>query len=199
MENPGSAGGPPPRRPVEDPDAPEDMDSDREKRNMKRVEYVINGRPYAVDILACNGSTAQVRVNGKDYRVEIQQSLSAPSAIEASTPSTVLAPSKPGPVPSVPPPIPPSPKPAPAISAPPPAAKPEEAFTGEAVCAPMPGIILSVLVDEGQVVAAGDPLLVLEAMKMENEIHAPRAGMVKKILVREGSDVRQGTPLIELA
>lgn len=63
----------------------------------------------------------------------------------------------------------------------------------------MPGIILSILVDEGQIVSAGDPLLVLEAMKMENEIHAPRSGMVKKILVRQGSDVRQGTPLIELA
>jgi biotin carboxyl carrier protein len=71
--------------------------------------------------------------------------------------------------------------------------------TSEIVIAPMPGIILSILVDEGQIVSAGDPLLVLEAMKMENEIHAPRSGMVKKILVRQGSDVRQGTPLIELA
>lgn len=166
---------------------------------MKRVEYLINGRPYAVEILAFNGSTAQVRVNGKDYRVEVQQPLSIPSTVAASAPSTVAAPPKPGPVPPVPPPILSSPKPAPASSTTPLLTKPEEPLAGEAVCAPMPGIILSVLVDEGQVVAAGDPLLVLEAMKMENEIHAPRAGLVKKILVREGSDVRQGSPLIELA
>lgn len=167
---------------------------------MKRVEYLINGKPYAVEILAFNGSSAQVRVNGKDYRVEIQQSLSAPPTIEALAPPTVAYPSKPGPASSVAAPMPSSLEPAPATkAAPPPLAKPGEPITGEAVCAPMPGIILSILVDEGQLVAAGDPLLVLEAMKMENEIHAPRAGMVKKILVREGSDVRQGVPLVELA
>lgn len=164
---------------------------------MKRVEYLINGRPYEVEILAFNGSTAQVRVNGRDFRVEIRQTSSPPSAIEASVLSTVAAPPKL--VPTVPQPISPPPKPAAEVVTSHPPTKPVEPLSGEPVCAPMPGIILSILVDEGQVVAAGDPLLVLEAMKMENEIHAPRAGMVRKILVREGSDVRQGTPLIELA
>lgn len=166
---------------------------------MKRVEYLINDRPYAVEILDFNGSTAQVRVNGKDYRVEIQPSLSVLSTTEAPALSSAVVPPKAVAAASVPLPIPPSPKPALTMPVSPAPTKPEEPLSREAVCAPMPGIILSILVDEGQVVAAGDPLLVLEAMKMENEIHAPRAGMVKKILVREGSDVRQGTPLIELA
>ena len=61
----------------------------------------------------------------------------------------------------------------------------------------MPGIILSVLVKEGDTVGAGDAILVLEAMKMENEIHAPRDGKVKKILVSEGAEVRAGSELIE--
>ena len=46
-------------------------------------------------------------------------------------------------------------------------------------------------------VGAGDAILVLEAMKMENEIHAPRAGKIKKIHVSEGTEVRAGSELIE--
>ena len=62
----------------------------------------------------------------------------------------------------------------------------------------MPGIILSLLVQEGDVVSAGDAVLVLEAMKMENEIHAPRAGRVIKVHVKEGAEVRAGEKLFEL-
>jgi pyruvate carboxylase subunit B len=63
--------------------------------------------------------------------------------------------------------------------------------------APMPGIILSIAVKEGDQVNAGDALLVLEAMKMENEIHAPRAGTIKKVYVSEGAEVRAGSELVE--
>lgn len=166
---------------------------------MKRVEYLINGRPYAVEILAFNGSTAQVRVNGRDYRVEIQHPLPAAPAPETVAAPAIVVPPQTASVLPAPLAIAPAPKPAAPAAAPPPQARTEESMSGDVLCAPMPGIILSVLVDEGQLVAAGDPLLVLEAMKMENEIHAPRAGMIKKILVREGTDVRQGSPLIELA
>ncbi len=61
----------------------------------------------------------------------------------------------------------------------------------------MPGIILSITAKEGDEVNAGDGILVLEAMKMENEIHAPRAGKIKKIHVSEGAEVQSGTPLVE--
>ena len=66
------------------------------------------------------------------------------------------------------------------------------------IVAPMPGIILSIAVKEGDQVNAGDAILVLEAMKMENEIHAPRSGTVKKIHVSAGSEVRAGSELIEI-
>ncbi len=62
----------------------------------------------------------------------------------------------------------------------------------------MPGVILKLMVKEGQTVAAGETLLILEAMKMENEIHSTRAGTVKKIHVGEGNEVRAGAPLIDV-
>ena len=65
------------------------------------------------------------------------------------------------------------------------------------ITAPMPGIILSIAVKEGDEVNAGDALLVLEAMKMENEIHAPRAGKVKKVHVSEGAEVQSGAALVD--
>jgi biotin carboxyl carrier protein len=65
------------------------------------------------------------------------------------------------------------------------------------VVAPMPGIVLSIAGKEGDQVNAGDAILVLEAMKMENEIHAPLTGTVKKIQVSEGAEVRAGSELIE--
>ncbi|USH00654.1 sodium-extruding oxaloacetate decarboxylase subunit alpha [Thermococcus argininiproducens] len=66
------------------------------------------------------------------------------------------------------------------------------------VTAPMPGKILRVLVKEGDEVKIGEGLLVLEAMKMENEIPSPVNGVVKRILVKEGDTVDTGQPLIEL-
>ncbi len=64
------------------------------------------------------------------------------------------------------------------------------------VTAPMPGKILDVKVNVGDSVKAGDVLIILEAMKMENEIVAPRNGTVKEILVNPGDNVERGTPLV---
>jgi biotin carboxyl carrier protein len=61
----------------------------------------------------------------------------------------------------------------------------------------MPGTILKVFVEADQSVRAGEPLLILEAMKMENEIHAPRDGTVKKLHVAMGAEVQAGSPLLE--
>ena len=66
------------------------------------------------------------------------------------------------------------------------------------VSAPMPGKIVRVAVEPGQAVAAGEPLLVMEAMKMENEIRAPREGTVKEIAVRAGQAVETGAVLAVL-
>ena len=79
-----------------------------------------------------------------------------------------------------------------------PAAAAPAAVAGEAVTAPMPGNILKVNVTAGQAVKEGDLLLVLEAMKMENEIFAPCAGTVAQVLVSKGSTVDTGATMVVL-
>ena len=72
------------------------------------------------------------------------------------------------------------------------------AHGSQTVTAYMPGRVAAVLVEEGAPVAAGDGVLVLEAMKMENEIQAERDGVVGRILVNLGDAVEGGDPLFEL-
>ncbi len=69
----------------------------------------------------------------------------------------------------------------------------------EVIYAPMPGRVVSVAVHVGETVEIGQTLLVLEAMKMENEITAPKAGTVRDIYVSEGSNVGKNDPLVTLA
>ena len=92
----------------------------------------------------------------------------------------------------------PAPAAAPApVAAPAPAAAPAP-VAGEAVKAPMPGNILKVNVTAGQAVKEGELLVVLEAMKMENEIYAPKAGTVAQVLVQKGSTVDTDATLVVL-
>jgi propionyl-CoA carboxylase alpha chain len=70
---------------------------------------------------------------------------------------------------------------------------------GKAVRCPMPGLVLSVAVAEGQEVKAGEPLAVVEAMKMENVLRAERDGVVKRIHVRPGDSVAVDAVIIEFA
>ncbi len=67
-----------------------------------------------------------------------------------------------------------------------------------AIKAPIPGLVVKVLVEEGAEVAAGQTLVILEAMKMENELRAPRAGVVSTIKARPGNSVNQGDVLVTL-
>ena len=94
--------------------------------------------------------------------------------------------------------VPAAPAPAAAPEAAPAATPAAPAVTGagEAVTAPMPGNILKVNVTQGQAVKAGTVLVVLEAMKMENEIMAPADGTVTQVLVSKGSTVDTGAPLV---
>ena len=120
-------------------------------------------------------------VNGTAYDVQVEE-LGGTAAAPAAPASAPAAP-----VPAA--------APAPAAK---PAAKPAAPAGGEAVSSPMPGTIVSVNVQVGQSVKKGEVLLVLEAMKMENEIMAPHDAKVAAVLVNKGDSVETGTPLVSL-
>ena len=124
-----------------------------------------------------------VTLNGKNYEVEVTES---EAVITNVTEAPVAAPA---PV-AVAPVAAPVAAPAPAVeAAPAPVAPVAVAGDGVKVTAPMPGNILNVNVSVGQAVKRGDVIIVLEAMKMENEIVAPEDGVVKQILVQKGATV----------
>ena len=123
----------------------------------------------------------KVTLNGRTYEVEVEHGKAILlDEYEAIAPAPVAAPVA-------------APAAAPAAAAP---AAPVVTGAGEAVNAPMPGNILKVNVQNGQAVKAGEVLVVLEAMKMENEIMAPKAGTVTQVLVSKGSTVDTGAPLV---
>ena len=152
---------------------------------MKQYKYTINGAQYDVTIDSIVGSKAKVEVNGIPFEVEMHGS----SLVEEDLPtmSTEGAP-------------------APAAAAPAPAAAPAAAApvaesgpgAGTPVKAPLPGVVTKILVEAGQAVKKGDTVLVLEAMKMENNITAEADGAVTGICVAAGDSVMEGTTLLTI-
>ena len=123
----------------------------------------------------------QITVNGQSYAVEVEEIGGAPAAYVAPAPVAVAPVAAPA-----------APKAAPAA---PTAAAPAGA---ETVKSPMPGNILAINVKAGDAVKKGQVLLILEAMKMENEIMSPRDGVVASILTSKGAAVNSGDGLIAL-
>jgi len=122
----------------------------------------------------------KISVNGTSYNVEVEEigGFSAPTApMAAPAPVAAAAP----------------------VAAPVPAAAAAPVAEGTKVKAPMPGNILDVKVSVGDTVAEGDVLMILEAMKMENEILAPAAGKVAGVQVAKGASVNSGDVLAVLA
>lgn len=128
----------------------------------------------------------KISVDGKEYLVEMEEIGGTPAPVAGPSPSPAVAPA-PAPVAEVP--AEPSPAPAPASSAP---------AGADALAAPMPGTILKVLVNVGDSVSENQPLMILEAMKMENEIVASSAGTVSAIHVSAGQTVNPGDGLIRI-
>ena len=124
----------------------------------------------------------KIKVDGQEYQVEMEE---------------IGAVAAPAPVASVASPVAPD---APAVeAAPAPAAPVASTPAGaDAMPSPMPGNILRVLVNVGDTVTENQPLMILEAMKMENEIVAPKAGVVEGIHVKEGQVVNPGDALITI-
>lgn len=151
---------------------------------MKQYKYKINGAQYDVVIDSIVGSTAKVQVNGIPFEVEMQGSVLDENdlPVQAATDETAAA--------------------APASAATPaapaaPAAK-GAAGAGTPVKAPLPGVVTKVLVSAGQTVKKGETVLVLEAMKMENNITAECDGSVTGICVAAGDSVMEGTVLLTI-
>ncbi|MDR1796998.1 MAG: biotin/lipoyl-binding protein [Clostridiales Family XIII bacterium] len=134
-----------------------------------------------------------ITVNGKTYDVEVEE-------VGGDQPSITVAPAPAGPAPKAPDAAPETKAAAPAPpAAPASAAAPSAPSAGATVIeAPMPGTILDVLVKAGDAVAADQVLLILEAMKMENEIVAPAAGTVDTVAVAKGASVGAGDVLVSI-
>lgn len=155
---------------------------------MKQYKYKVKGVEYAVTIQGIENNIAKVEVNGIPFDVELAGTTSFSTIPVTPAPAPASAPAAPAAAPVATPA--PAPKPA---AAPAPASG-----AGKGLKAPLPGVITSINVAVGQAVKKGDTVLVLEAMKMENNITAESDGTVTAICVNKGDSVMEGTVLLTI-
>lgn len=144
---------------------------------MKEYKYKINGNTYKVGIGDIDKGVAQVEVNGVPYKVELEQKAAPVTIVNAPRPAAAPRTSTGEKVIS---------KPTASTGA------------GTAIKAPLPGVVLNIPVKVGDAVKAGDTVLVLEAMKMENAVLSDRDGKVASISVNNGDSVLEGTVLMTI-
>ena len=147
---------------------------------MSNYKYKVNGVDYDVNIEDFDGNIAKVSVNGKSFVVELAEPVKAPVRpkkveVKVSASATSAAPEKA------------------------PAKKPKAAAgSGNKVLAPLPGTITEVKVQVGDSVKVGDTVIVLEAMKMQNNIEADCEGKITSVLVTRGDTVMEGAALVTI-
>jgi len=143
---------------------------------MKKFKFTINGNQYETEVLSIEDNIAEIEVNGTLYKVEVDKTMKTtktPKLVRQTVvPSTDSHPS------------------VAKTSSP---AGPKGAGS---IKSPLPGVILEMFVREGDTVKMGQKLLMLEAMKMENNIEADKAGKVVSILKHKGDSVMEGDVLI---
>jgi len=143
---------------------------------MKKFKFTINGNEYAADVVSVEDNIAEVAVNGVSYTVEIDQKLQTvktPKLVRTmAVPSTDSHPS---------------------VSK---TASPAGPKGTGSIKSPLPGVILDIYVREGDSVKMGQKLIMLEAMKMENNINADKEGRISAIKVSKGDSVMEGDILI---
>lgn len=137
---------------------------------MKEYKFKISGQDYAASVEELENGALNVTVNGKTYQVELPEKAHRPA-------SSIV-------------------RPAAASPAAPTVARPNAAAPGNVV-APLPGTITCVKVQAGQKVKKGDVLVIMEAMKMANDITAEADGTIKSVCVSQGQSVNQGMTLVE--
>jgi biotin carboxyl carrier protein len=153
---------------------------------MRRYTLAIGGREFVVDVQELDADRFEVAVGGERFEVALQGDEELPEARIAPVPPaegeapTALAPALPPAAPRAP--------------------RPRAAGSGlSALAAPMPGVILELRVKAGDRVERGQPVAVLDAMKMHNLIGAPRAGVVAELCVAAGQAVGHGDPIVRFA
>ena len=156
---------------------------------MKTYKYKVQGVDYEVEIAEIEGKIAHVNVNGIPFEIEMQKPINAAkhpalAAAKRTAAAVSVAPAEPA-------------QPAPAAK-PQPAQPAAAAGAGNPVKAPLPGTINAINVKVGDTVAVGDVVVVLEAMKMQNNIEAENAGTVTSILVNPGDAVMEGAVMLTI-
>ena len=150
---------------------------------MAKYQYTVQGADYEVEIVEIADNIASVTVNCVPFEVELKKALKPTTRpiqqVTAPVQKPVAAP---------------APAAAPAATAP--AAAPG---TGTKIEAPLPGTITEVKVNVGDKVKKGDTIVVLEAMKMQNNIEAENDGEITSVLVKQGDSVMEGTVLATIA
>jgi len=143
---------------------------------MKKFKFKINGNQYNAEVLSVEDNIAEIDINGTKYVVEMDkamQTVKTPKLVRSvSVPSTDSHPS---------------------VAK---TASPSGPKGGGTIKSPLPGVILEIFVKVGDIVNIGQRLLVLEAMKMENNIEADKAGKIVSIAKNKGDSVMEGDVLI---
>jgi len=150
---------------------------------MNKYQYKVKGVDYEVEIAEVEGNIAKVNVNGIPFEVELQKPINAAKHPTMGTPKVQTLQST-------------APAAKPIIAQP--SENPAVPVAGISVKAPLPGTITDIRVQVGQQVNAGDIVLVLEAMKMQNNIEAEATGKVTSILVKQGDSVMEGSVLLTI-
>ena len=143
---------------------------------MKKFKFSINGNQYESAVISVEDNIAEIEINGTIYKVEVDKELKAsktPKLVRpVAVPSTDFQPS---------------------VAK---TSSPESPKGTGTIKSPLPGVILHVFVNEGDIVKIGQKLIVLEAMKMENNIESDKAGKIISISKGKGDSVMEGDVLI---
>ena len=154
---------------------------------MKEYKFKINGKDYAVAIGEAEGKMLTVNVNGADYQVELENAPANAAAGIAPAVANKKVDAPAGATPS-------AGTPAGAT----PAAAPKASGAGVTIKSPLPGIIISIDVKEGQAVKRGQKVAVIEAMKMDNDILAEADGTITAIHAAKGDSVLEGADIVTI-